>query len=123
MSVKSVPWVRSKDSISPKIDYKQLENDPFQAQPYLSNMKLSQARLRFKLNSFMTPTVKINFMSNEQYRRENYSCWDCASIDTQSHIKTCFSYEELRRGKDLEDDVDLVNYFQQLIDKRQSSMN
>ena len=46
--------------------YKQLnletmKNDPFELKPYMKNLNVSEARLKFKLNSFMTPTVKMNF--------------------------------------------------------------
>ena len=105
-----------------KIDYSTHENEPFKIQQYLQQMKLSQARLKFKIDCFMTPTVKLNFLNNDQFRRENYTCWDCSNIDSQAHVKICKEYEEFRRGKNLDCDTDLVRYFQQVIGKRQATL-
>ena len=83
---------------------------------------ISCARLRFKLPSSMVPTVKLHFSNNDQYRRDNYQCWDCSFVDSSEHImKTCGAYEEFRKGKNLDNDLDLVNFFHQVIEKRLNS--
>ena len=38
--------------------------------------------------------------------------------DTQSHVMVCAGYSDLREGKDLKTDKDLVKYFQMVIKKR-----
>ncbi len=43
--------------------------------------------------------------------------------DTEEHIKVCPSYEDLRVGRDLSEDVDLVAYFTEVIERRRSRNN
>ena len=105
-----------------KLDHRQLEKEKFEIQPYMYQLRLKDARLRFKLRSSMVPTVKLHFLNNDQYRRDNYQCWDCSFVDSSEHImKTCGAYEEFRRGKNLDNDLDLVNFFHQVIEKRLNS--
>ena len=39
-------------------------------------------------------------------------------MDTQSHVKVCIAYENLREGKDLDKDKDLVDYFAAVLRQR-----
>ena len=81
----------------------------------------------------MTPTVKMNFPSDEEFASQLWSCSGCgnsdlgyelaASRDTQQHIMLCPGYEELRENKNSEDDRDLVKYFSQVIIRRQDLDN
>ena len=74
--------------------------------------------MKFKIKSFMVPTVKVNFMNDKNYASDNYKCWDCEYVDTQRHIENCESYEDYRKDIDLNDDSDLVTYFQRVIAHR-----
>ena len=40
-------------------------------------MKVAEARLAFKLENFVTPTVKLNTKSDRIYKSEGYLCDDC----------------------------------------------
>ena len=68
----------------------------------------------------MTRLVKMNFPSDAGYKSDLWSCWHCPSIDTQSHIRHCPAYQHLRENKDLDNDQDLVRYFQQVIQMREA---
>ena len=103
-----------------KLDHKKFAEEKFELQPYLTNLNLNQARQNFRIRSFMTRTVKMNFPNDVGYRRESWKCQDCQNIDTQSHIQHCPAYEHLRAGKDLGNDLDMVKYFQQVIALRES---
>ena len=59
----------------------------------------------------MTRTVKSNLMSDRQFVAEEWKCWHCPRIDTQSHIQICPTYEHLRLDKNLHNEKDLVRYF------------
>ena len=65
----------------------------------------------------MTKTAKMNFPNDVGYKRE---LWRCPNIDTQSHIQTAQPFEHLRAGNDLDNDQDMVKYFQQVIALRES---
>ena len=94
-----------------------------QVQPYMKNLKVSEARLRFKIESGMTPTVRMNFMNDEGYKFQQWVCPGCnEQLDTQSHIMVCSAYLHLRNDKNLDDDGELVAYFSDVIRKRMGEL-
>ena len=105
-----------------KIDHKKLSEERFELKPYFQNLQISQARTKFRLRSFMTRTVKLNFASDKQFAADLWTCWHCPMIDSQSHVIVCPAYQEFRHGKNLENDQDLVYYFQKVI-KLRDEMN
>ena len=82
-------------------------------------VSLAQARLKFRIRSLMTKSVKMNYPSDPRYSR-NLTCCHCEQIDSQSHIIYCPGYEHLREHKNLDDDHDLVLYFQQVLRMREA---
>ena len=50
-----------------KIDAEDYKNESCKIQPYLKALNSKDARLRFKLRAKMTPTVKMNFMSDSTF--------------------------------------------------------
>ena len=84
--------------------------------------------MRFKIKSLMTPTVRMNFPSDPGYTLDLWRCVGCSSDgdpigyrDTQRHIIACHGYAALRQEKDMNDDRDLVIFFQQVIKQRQDT--
>ena len=110
---------------SKKLPVDQLKTEPFSMKSYLSELNMEDARLRFKINSGMTPTVKMNFQSDPEYTRDMWRCSGClaegnpmGNRDTQLHVMVCPGYEEYRQDKNLSKDKDIVEYFKQVIDHR-----
>ena len=103
-----------------KMDHKTIENEKFEVKSYVKNMNPAQARLRFRISSFMTKTVKMNFSSDPKNARDLWQCWHCDKIDSQAHILHCTEYEHFREGKSLDNDLDLVEYFRQVINLREN---
>ena len=108
-----------------KIDAEDYTNESCKIQPYLKALNSKDARLRFKLRAKMTPTVKMNFMSDPIFSENLWTCDGCpeANIldrcrDTQSHILTCEGYSDLRINKDLDSDKGLVDYFDAVLKRR-----
>ena len=108
-----------------KLNLETMKNDSFELKPYMKNLNVSEARLKFKLNSFMTPTVKMNFQSDSEFTRDLWTCPGCSvpgdvtgCRDTQRHIMVCTGYETLRQDKDLSTDKGIVSYFQQVMNHR-----
>ena len=102
-----------------------LKAEPFGVKAYLSQLNIEDARLRFKINSGMTPTVKMNFQSDAEYTRDMWRCSGCltednpmGNRDTQLHVMVCPGYQDFRQDKNLSEDKDIVNFFKQVIDHR-----
>ena len=106
-----------------KIDYKCMSDENFELKPYFKNLHLSQARDKFRIRSFMTRTVKLNFVSDKKFAADLWSCWHCQSIDSQAHVRICPAYEHLRIDKDLDNDIHLVQYFRDVIKMRDDLTN
>ena len=84
----------------------------------LASLNIADARLKFALRTCMTKTVKANFKGDPLYRSNNWKCQECQVLDTQDHVVRCPVYLNLRTGKDLENDKDLVEYFRKVINIR-----
>ena len=111
-----------------KIDIKDHLNEPFRVQPYLRSLNISEARLKFKIKTCMTPTIRMNFPSDRAFAKELWTCTGCTSTmtgsevvgkrDTQSHVMICPGYEDFRENMNLDEDRDLVKYFSKVIKSR-----
>ena len=104
-----------------KINVEEICNEECDVKPYIKEMKLQDARLRFKLRSSMVPTVKMNFQSDPKFSSDLWSCWSCSDPDSITHIKLCLTYSDLREDLDLDVDHDLVTYFRRVIDRREET--
>ena len=52
-----------------KVDIQTMKDDSFNLKPYMKELNVFDARMKFKLNSYMTPTVKMNFQSDSVFRQ------------------------------------------------------
>ena len=101
-----------------KLSQREFKSRAFGVQDYLRTMSVSEARLRFKIQTFMTPTVRMNFRSDPNYRLQGWLCPDCNNIDTQDHVMSCIAFAHLRETNLLQSDKELVDYFAQVISHR-----
>ena len=60
-----------------KIDYEQCKSEELKIKGYFKSMNVADARLAFKIENFVVPTVKLNFKSDKQFKAEGYLCSDC----------------------------------------------
>ena len=102
-----------------KIDHQQISEENFELKSYFKYVHIAQARTKFRIRSLMKKTVKTNFPSDNQFASDLWKCWHCPMVDTQSHVRVCPAYEHLRKGKDLNKDLDLARYFCQVIKLRE----
>ena len=114
---------------SKKLQVEKLKTETFGTKPYLSQLNIEDARLRFKINSGMTPTVKMNFQSDAEFTRDMWRCSGCltkdnpmGNRDTQLHVMVCPGYGDFRQDKNLSEDKDIVRYFQQVIKHRSDNI-
>ena len=55
--------------------------------------------------------VKFNYKNVNAYSHSNWLCDSCEkAVETQSHILWCPAYKNLREGKDINSDDDLMEY-------------
>ena len=96
--------------------------ESFGLQEYIKEMKLSDARMKFRLRSNMTK-VKMNMKSDPRFAAELWACSECGNLDSQSHIMWCPSFAPLREGLDISNDTDVVHYFQEVFKIRERLEN
>ena len=96
------------------------ETEPYELKPYLKELSLTNAQLRFKMRADTCPTIKTHFKSDPGYAKDLWVCPEpeCNQLDTILHIQYCDSYSDLRRDLDLHVYKDLVQYFSSVIDRR-----
>ena len=99
-----------------------MTKESFELQDYLKEMKLSDARTKFRLRSNMTK-VKMNMKLDPKFAAELWKCSGCGNLDSQSHIMWCPSYATLREGLDIDNDLDVVHYFQSVMKIREALKN
>ena len=91
----------------------------FGLKSYISELDVSAARMRFKISTNMVPTIQMNFQSDPIFSANLWTCSGCSILrDTQDHVLICPAYSDIRTGLNLENDPDLVKYFQQIIQFR-----
>ena len=76
---------------------------------------MEDSRVKFKWRTQMID-CKFNYKSDPVNSAELRRCDSCqTSIDTQDHILWCPSYSELREGKDIKNDRDLIEYMKKVL--------
>ena len=60
--------------------------------------------------------AKFNFKNDRTNRKDLWLCDSCEkAIESQSHLLWCPAYKNLREGKSLDSDKDLVTYIQSVL--------
>ena len=104
-----------------KLDYEVIKEENCELKDYIKSLNLPDARLKFAMQAKMTKTVQMNFKGEPKYIKNGWKCQDCDTPDTQDHILRCPCYQQLRVGKNLDSDKDLVQYFRKVIQVREKS--
>ena len=104
-----------------KLRYIGSSHEKLEVKDYVKNMSVRNARMKFRIRSFMTD-CKMNKKSDRKYASELWKCDLCCNLDSQSHLLWCPAFSSLREGRSLDDDSDLVTYFQQVM-KIRNNMN
>ena len=59
--------------------------------------------------------LKANIKNKYKSTNVNFDVCDIAEVESQTHVMSCPGYEELRMGKDMEMNGDLVQYFREVL--------
>ena len=87
----------------------------------MSELNLSQARTKFKLRTRMLE-VKNNFQGGRE--KSQLICEACeVCVETQDHILFCSAYHDLRVDRDINNDLDLVDYVREVMKRRDKRSN
>ena len=105
-------------SKSSKLREGPLKSEVFEEQSYLRVMSMADARINFRIRSKMTHT-NMNQQSDKAHAKSLWKCDECGNIDSQSHIVWCPFFADLREGKSLQNDDDLVEYFREVLNIRE----
>ena len=85
---------------------------------YFKCKSLAVTRDIFRIRSSMNP-VKGNFKHMYKNTPGGVLCAACGGEDeVNSHVMSCSEYADLRHGKDLKNNIDLVNYFREVMARR-----
>ena len=63
--------------------------------------------------------VKMNEKSNPVYAKQLWKCDACLSLDSQSHLMWCPAFATLREGLNVDNDLDVVHYLQNVFKIRE----
>ena len=94
--------------------------EKFETKDYIKNMNVENARTKFQLRTEMLD-VKFNYKHSPINVQSLWQCDSCqTNIETQSHIMWCPAYSELREGKDITNDNDLIEYVRKVLKIREN---
>ena len=84
-----------------------MKGENFEEQSYLKEMSMADAQINFRIRSRMID-IKMNQQSDKTYAK---GLW--------SHIVWFPFFADLREGKSLQNDADLVHYFREVLKIRE----
>ena len=107
-----------------KINYFEMSKEDFGVKDYLNEMKLSEARLFFRMRLKIVQGIKFCYKSETKYKDSLWSCPICSltgnyDLDSLSHTFVCPGLAVLRRNRDLSVDGDIVEYMKEVLRLRE----
>jgi len=95
-----------------------MKTENYGQKDYLEEMDLNKARLFFRMRTKMIK-CRMNQSSDRGNSAALWRCSSCGYVDSQSHLLHCPAFQVLREGKSLDSDLDLVEYFTQVLNMRE----
>ena len=86
-------------------------------------MNLIDSRTNFRIRCSLTNNIKMNQKSNPEFAKKLWLCNECGNVDSQSHIMWCPIYATLREGLNINNNLDVVRYFQSVVKLREELKN
>ena len=106
-----------------KLDSLSLACEEYKRKDYFNELNLAQSRLKYRERSRTLSTCRFDYSSDQANIKALYQCFHCSQIDIGgSHWRVCEGYSRFRMNKNLENDVDLVTYFKQIIELRKNEI-
>ena len=104
-----------------KIHHEKKIEEKYELKEYMKSLNLKRARMKFALESEMVQQIKFNYMSDKKYEKSNWACDFCLEIkkkynpDSITHAINCEGYQNLRKNANLENEVDMIDYFIKIV--------
>jgi hypothetical protein len=98
-----------------KIDSEEMAAEKFERKSYMTDLRMDQARMNFKIKT----NIKLNFKNDPKSVKALWKCPECSHLDSQEHVLWCEGYTDLRMSKDLSRDKELTTYYQQVMNMRE----
>ena len=122
--VKNAIRRRYEDELKSQFNGSKLKNGPFKTESfemkeYLQEMNLSDSRTHFRRRSNML-NVKMNQKNNPVFANKLWKCEACFNLDSQSHLMWCPAFASLREGLNIDNDLDVVHYIQNVFKIREN---
>ena len=97
---------------------------------YFVNMNVTNARTMFAVRAKSLRTIRTHQFNNKDFANDLWGCQHCLAdpntnfnTDSMAHVTVCSSYEHLRKGKNLHNDIDLVTFYRDVIKSRDELLN
>ena len=92
-----------------KLNFDEIKNEQCEIKAYMKKLTYNDALFKFRMRGRILRTVKTHFKSDKKFTEDLWSCWDCSSLDTSSHILyKCSKYDDLRQDLDFDDDEEVI---------------
>ena len=112
-----------------KMNYHEMMTTDFNCQKFLRDLNVHDGRVKLRINTFMITNVKLNYPSDPTYTKERWMCCDCTepivgptrprSVARPMYWYVNDGHADLRVDADLGDDRQLVQYFCEVIKRRE----
>ena len=88
---------------------------------YIDNYALQDVRKIFEARTYMLK-VGGNFKHHAAYRKNDWKCKACNFnvLERQEHLSVCEGYQDIREGKDLDNDGDLIAFYRLVMERREA---
>ena len=98
-----------------------IRNERWGMKDYVKEGTLYSVRTTWEVRAFML-RVAGNYSHHTRYQATGWLCQGCRLQvrEDQDHLAQCEGYEDLRLGKDLEDDKDLVTFYRMVMARREA---
>jgi hypothetical protein len=97
-----------------------IRKDTWGIKEYVKNGNLYTVRSTWEIRAFML-RVAGNYSHHSKYLATGWLCQACRLQvrEDQDHLGSCAGYEDLREGKDMDDDNELVKFYQAVMRRRE----
>ena len=95
-----------------------MKNEKFKQRDYIRRMNMHDARLNFRIRTKMI-NCKMNQSSDRKNKETLWKCDGCGNIDSRKHILWCPAFRDLRKGKSMDSDTDIIDYFRKVLKIRE----
>ena len=101
-----------------KVDALSLSLEKFEMKQYFKDLSLENSRMKLRERSLMMNYCRSHYHNDRKNISKNYRCFHCMEIDSLEHWRYSKCYENMRKNKDLSQDIHLVQFYLQIIELR-----